>query len=207
MKALQLYYFHDPMCSWCWAFRPLWGEILAKLPDTVRAQRILGGLAPDTDQPMPLEMQAKLRSIWEKIELTVPGTTFNFEFWDKCAPRRSTYGACRAVIAARKQNPQSEEAMILAIQRAYYREARNPADRNTLIALAAEIGLDKPLFALDLESPETQQLLLDEIAFSQQLGVKGFPTLLLENQGVYTNIEHDYVQVEKVLHQIERLNQ
>jgi len=44
---LRLYYFHDPMCSWCWAFRPLWNEIVTGLPENVFAQRILGGLAPD----------------------------------------------------------------------------------------------------------------------------------------------------------------
>jgi putative protein-disulfide isomerase len=55
-------------------------------------------------------------------------------------PRRSTYAACRAVIAARRQNPGYEEKMILAIQQAYYLEARNPADSHTLIELASEIG-------------------------------------------------------------------
>jgi len=82
--SLTLYYFHDPMCCWCWAFRPRWQEIVAGLPDHVRSQRILGGLAPDSDQTMPAEMQAKLKSIWQKIQQTVPGTPFNFEFWEKC---------------------------------------------------------------------------------------------------------------------------
>ncbi len=131
----HLYYFHDPMCSWCWAFRPLWNEIVTGLPENVIAQRILGGLAPDTDQPMPLEMQTKLKGIWQKIQQVVPGTEFNFDFWEKCSPRRSTYQACRAVIAARNQDPANEEAMILAIQHAYYLEAKNPADLSTLIEL------------------------------------------------------------------------
>lgn len=136
----KLYYFHDPMCSWCWAFRPFWNEIVAGLPDNVQCQRILGGLAPDTDQVMPIEMQAKLQGVWQKIQQTVPDTQFNFEFWEKCTPRRSTYAACRAVIAARRQNSQYEETMILAIQQAYYLEARNPADKGALIELANEIG-------------------------------------------------------------------
>ncbi len=105
------------------------------LPENVIAQRILGGLAPDTDQPMPLEMQTKLKGIWQKIQQVVPGTEFNFDFWEKCSPRRSTYQACRAVIAARNQDPANEEAMILAIQHAYYLEAKNPADLSTLIEL------------------------------------------------------------------------
>jgi len=204
--SLTLYYFHDPMCSWCWAFRPRWQEIVEGLPDLVRSQRVLGGLAPDTEQAMPTDMQAKLKGIWQKIQQTVPGTPFNFEFWERCVPRRSTYAACRAVIAARRQNPGYEENMILAIQQAYYLEARNPADRNTLIELANEIGLDRALFSADMESPAVHEELLKEIEFTHRLEVKGFPTLLLEKEGVFTGIQHEYNDVKTVLHQIKRLS-
>jgi len=204
--SLTLYYFHDPMCSWCWAFRPRWQEIVAGLPDLVRSQRVLGGLAPDTEQAMPTDMQAKLKGIWQKIQQTVPGTPFNFEFWERCVPRRSTYAACRAVIAARRQNPGYEENMILAIQQAYYLEARNPADRNTLIELANEIGLDRALFSADMESPAVHEELLKEIEFTHRLEVKDFPTLLLEKEGVFTGIQHEYNDVKAVLHQIKRLS-
>lgn len=199
---LTLYYFHDPMCSWCWAFRPCWQEIVAGLPDNVRSQRVLGGLAPDTDQTMPTAMQVKLMAIWQTIQHTVPGTPFNFEFWEKCVPRRSTYAACRAVIAARRQHPGYEEMMILVIQQAYYLEARNPADSNTLIELAGEIGLDRALFSADMESPAVQEELLKEIEFTRRLEVKGFPTLLLEKEGIFTAIQHDYKDAKAVLHQI-----
>ncbi len=204
---LNLYYFHDPMCSWCWAFRPIWKGIVAALPDNVCGQRVLGGLAPDTDQTMPVDMQAKLQSIWQTIQQTVPGTPFNFEFWEKCIPRRSTYAACRAVIAARRQDPQYEETMILAIQQAYYLEARNPADISTLIELANEVGLDRASFSADMESPAVHEALLKEISFSQRLEVKGFPTLLLEKEGVFTALQHDYRDVKNVLHQVKRLSQ
>ena len=204
---LTLYYFHDPMCSWCWTFRPLWTEIVTVLPDYVKSQRVLGGLAPETDQPMPTDMQAKLKSTWLKIQQTVPGTPFNFEFWEKCAPRRSTYAACRAVIAARRQGPKYEEVMILAIQQAYYLEARNPADRSILIELANEIGLDGSLFSRDLESPTVHEALLKEIELTRSMEIKGFPTLLLNKSGVRTVIQHDYNDVEAVLHQVKQLSQ
>lgn len=202
--SLHLYYFHDPMCSWCWAFRPLWTEIVAGLPDNVIAKRILGGLAPDTNQPMPEEMQAKLKGIWHQIQQAVPGTHFNYAFWGKGTPRRSTYAACRAVIAARKQDSVKEEAMILAIQQAYYLEAKNPADLNTLIELADQIGLDHELFLTDMKSDAVNQVLMQEIEFTQKLNVTGFPTLLLENNGVFTNITYDYEDVKSVLSQVKQ---
>jgi putative protein-disulfide isomerase len=120
-------------------------------------------------------------------------------------PRRSTYAACRAVIAARRQSPDHEEMMILAIQQAYYVEARNPADSNTLSELASEIGLDRALFSADIESPAVQEELLKEIEFTRRREVKGFPTLLLEKEGIFITIQHDYTDAKAVLHQIRRL--
>ncbi|WP_225587458.1 DsbA family protein [Methylomonas fluvii] len=204
---MNLYYFHDPMCSWCWAFRPIWQEVVTRLPDNVVVKRILGGLAPDTDQPMPTEMQAKLKGIWQKIQQPVPGTAFNFDFWTTCIPRRSTYAACRAVIAAREQDSVKEEAMILAIQQAYYLHAKNPADMSTLFALASDIGLDRERFEANMTSAVVNQALMRDIEFTQTLNVKGFPTLLLENQGIVTAIDYDYTSANNALRQIEHLSQ
>ena len=106
-----------------------------------------------------------------------------------------------------RQNPGFEENMILAIQQAYYLQARNPADRSTLIELAHEIGLDGALFSLDLESPAIQEELLKEIELKRRMEIKGFPTLLLKKAGVLTVIQHDYNDVEAVLHQVKRQSQ
>jgi putative protein-disulfide isomerase len=202
-----LYYVHDPMCSWCWAFRPTWQEIKARLPPSIHIHYVLGGLAPDTDQPMPLELQRKIQGIWERIRKEVPNTEFNFDFWKECQPRRSTYPACRAIIAALRQEEKFEEAMILLIQRAYYLQARNPSDDSTLIALAIELGLDKQRFLKDLNSLETQKELTRQIQFSRMLGADGFPSLILKQLESYYPISFDYNEPSAALRQIKKLYQ
>ena len=115
MTSNRLYYAHDPMCSWCWGFRPVWEQLTHRLPSNVRTQRLLGGLAPDNNQPMSEQTRERIQDTWRRIEQRIPGTEFNFDFWEKCQPRRSTYPACRAVIAAGRQGEKQEERMILAI--------------------------------------------------------------------------------------------
>ena len=176
---IRLYYFLDPMCSWCWAFRPALQKIEAELPNGVELVRILGGLAPDTDEPMPEPMREKLQTIWRTIQEKVPGTEFNFRYWEVRTPRRSTHRACRAVIAAAQQDDYGS-AMIDAIQRAYYLEARNPSDRSTLIELAQAMRLNTEQFARNLDHPETQAELDRQIALTKAYEVRGFPTLVLE---------------------------
>jgi len=190
MSGDRLFYIHDPMCSWCRAFQPVWQQLRAQLPDTLTIRYLLGGLAADSDQPMSSAMQRMVSDHWRRIERVVPGTEFNFDFWQHCTPRRSTWPACRAVIAARYQA--AEQAMIQAIGDAYYLQAQNPSDDEVLIACAATIGLDVARFKQDLNSDATRSQLQEEMTHSVALGASGFPSLILERGGQLISIPIDY---------------
>lgn len=194
-----LYIVHDPMCSWCWAFSPVRARLEGRLPEEIGVVRLVGGLAPDSDEPMPLEMRGYLQETWREIQRRVPGTPFNFDFWRTCAPRRSTYPACRAVIAARSQGEFFDPAMTSAIQRAYYTRALNPSDDGTLILLARELGLDVPAFAQVLDSDETRARLHEEIARARAMGADSFPSLVLETANGMTWIPLDYLDEQPML--------
>ena len=194
-----LYYVHDPMCSWCWAFRPTLLKLREALPAEVEFKQLLGGLAPDTDQPMDPAMQQQLQETWRRIQKKLPDTRFNFDFWYKNQPRRATYPACRAVIAARLLDPTTENPMILAIQQAYYLQARNPSDDGVLVQLASEIGLPGDRFAELLKDPQTQALLEEELELARRMGANSFPSLVLQQGMGYWPIPVDYHSVDNIL--------
>jgi putative protein-disulfide isomerase len=148
---------------------------------------------------MPAQMREYVRGQWRQIQRQVPGTRFNFDFWTRCVPRRSTYPACRAVIAARRQGKALDEAMTRAIQRAYYLQARNPSDTETLVDLAVELGLDVPGFQRALVSAEVEEALMDEISATRRMGVRAFPALVLETDGQSRSIEVDYLDPRPML--------
>jgi len=198
----RLYYVHDPMCSWCWGFDAVRKRLLEKLPLSLEVVRLLGGLAPDTDQPMPREMRDYLQQTWHGIEQRIPGTSFNFDFWQVCEPRRSTWPACRAVIAARLQGMGYDEAMTAAIQEAYYLRAMNPADEDTLVTLAAETGLDLARFQRDLRSSAVKEELEAEMQRGRAMGATGFPSLVLELDGAFWPVPVNYTEEEEMLESI-----
>jgi len=200
-----LYYVHDPMCSWCWGFQRVWQQLQAKLPDYIERRLVLGGLAADSAEPMPMALQQSLQAIWRRIEQQIPHVQFNFDFWTQCQPRRSTYPACRAVIAARLQSPSYEAAMILAIQITYYQQAQNPSDDEVLVALAEQIGLDKNQFFQQLNDPDVQQQLVGEISLAKALGAQGFPSLLLLHNGEITRLNLDYNDAKVMIDQVNEL--
>lgn len=191
-----LFHVHDPMCSWCWGYRKTWDQLRAHLDPAIDLVNVVGGLAPDTDQPMPQEQQHTIAGYWQKVAATT-GAEFNFDFWQRCQPRRSTYPACRAVLAARSQG--AEQPMIDAIQRAYYLRAMNPSDNETLVALATELGLDATQFATDLVSTETETALQREFALRRKLDVYSFPSLVLEVPGSTHPIGIDYLDYRPTL--------
>lgn len=190
------------MCSWCWALVPQWQRLVQRLPRDLRIVKLIGGLAPDTDEPMATEMRERLQATWRRIEQTVPGTRFNFAFWTSTSPRRATWPACRAVLAARAQGEEMGEAMLVAIQHAYYLQARNPSDNDTLISLAREIGLNVDVFSRALIAPSTQALLLQEIAEAETLGVDSYPSLVLAINGSRWPVPVDYNSAENMLETI-----
>jgi len=193
-----LVYIMDPMCSWCWAFKPVIEEIRAAFPE-FNVYTLPGGLAPDSSEPMPEAQKVQISSIWKKIESTV-GTTFNHDFWTQCEPRRSTYPTCRALLLARDIGKENE--MIESIQRAYYLNAQNPSDMATLALCAAEIGMDIEPFKQAMVSDELDQRLQQELTFHQRLGVQGFPSLVLKVADRWMGIGLDYKDAKPMIEQI-----
>ena len=199
-----LIYCYDPMCSWCWGFKPTWNQLKQQLAPLIEQGELIleyraGGLAPDSDQPMPIEMQTKLQSVWRNIQQQL-GTEFNFDFWQQCQPRRSTYPACRACLVARQFD--LEAAMISQIQQAYYLNASNPSDLDTLIQCAARIGIDSRVFSEQMEKVQQQQLLEQEVNQARQLGLNSFPSLALIHDQRMLHLDINYQDADALAGQI-----
>ncbi|MFC3700955.1 DsbA family protein [Reinekea marina] len=203
MENSQFYYVHDPMCSWCWAHRPQWDQFKKALESrNIPVEYVVGGLAPDSDKPMPEEQKETVSGYWRKIEALL-GTPFNHDFWNSATPRRSTYPACRAVIAAKSQ--QAEEKMIHALQEAYYLRALNPSDVSTHELLAAELGLDVSKFSNELASNELEAEFNRQLRFAHSMPISGFPSMVLKHNDQWHSIVLDYKDYSGALAQVEEI--
>jgi len=172
---MRFIYVMDPMCAWCHGFQPELDDFLQ--PQSAPAvDWIMGGLAPDNNQPMDPQLQQTIAAYWHQIE-AISRARFNHEYWQVNTPYRSTYAACRAVIAAESLQANSTESMVKAIQAAYYHAAKNPSLPETLIDYATSLGLDPQQFSDAWQSPATEQRFQQHLAITQQLKVQGFPAL------------------------------
>jgi putative protein-disulfide isomerase len=151
---------------------------------------------------MNAELLEMLPKAWQRVHDTL-GAEFNFDFWTECKPRRSTYPACRAVLAAGLQDQYDE--MINAIQNAYYLRAMNPSDLDTLEQLADELGLDVQKFQADIHSDEIESMLMEQVALARNSPIDGFPSLVLEKDGQQVPIIRDYKDHEPSIEHIRTL--
>ena len=190
------------MCSWCWAFKPIWDSVKEALLGKVEVDYLLGGLAPDSNQPMPIETREYVKGNWKRIQEMIPDTRFNYDFWTSCEPKRSTYPACRAVICAKQQHPDFENLMIYGIQKSYYLEAQNPSNDDVLINIAESLGLDTDKFRIDLKSSQINEILLDEIKLTRSMDINSMPSLALQINGSLKGIDIDYLDANYIIKQI-----
>ena len=197
-----LYYLYDPMCSWCWGFKSVWDEVKTHLQDEVNIVYVVGGLAPETQEPMAAEMRTYLQQVWHKVTEHT-GVTFNHDFWSMNTPKRSTYPACKAVLVARQNG--LELQMYAAIQQLYYQQAGNPSEYESLYDLAEGLGLERRQFIEQIHSDEIAALLQQEIMLTEQLGAQGLPSLVLVRDKTAHFIEHSYTDVEENLRKIRSL--
>jgi putative protein-disulfide isomerase len=191
----QLIYIHDPMCSWCWGFRPVFTQLLELLPENTAVRYVMGGLAPDNDQPMSAATRVYIQKMWHAVEKRT-NANFNHDFWTLCQPRRSTYPACRSVIAAGLQRTEAIPEMIYTVQKAYYLQARNPSDLDVLVSLAGEIGLDTQRFKNDIVSHQVEMLLQRDFDTRRQLGVMSFPSVMLASAGSTYCLSNGYSPIQ-----------
>ncbi|SFP61468.1 putative protein-disulfide isomerase [Nitrosomonas cryotolerans] len=202
MSDTRLFYIYDPMCSWCYAFNTSWAALRKDLPASIRVIGLLGGLAPDTKEPMPVSMRDMIQQVWRRIEESIPNAEFNHDFWRLNTPFRSTYPACRAILVARKQDMALESKMLQAIQTAYYQNAKNPSLLTILQECATEVGLDANKFIKDLTDPIIDCELQREIKYARSMNVFSYPSLRLVHNETQFPITVDYLNHHSMIDEI-----
>ena len=172
-----LYYFGDPMCSWCWGFKPVLEQIDREYPE-LRRVTVMGGLRGGDPVPMDEDLAGMIQNAWQRIA-EATGQPFNHDFWRRHRPLATTWPACRAVLTARELDPARQWPFMVGMFEAYFTQALDPSRRETHLAVAEAQGFDLQRFGALLDSPRIEEALSRDLAITQRYGVTGFPTVVL----------------------------
>lgn len=173
----HLVYIADPMCSWCYGFAPVIEAITDQFRYRLPTFLVMGGLRAGNTKAMSVADRESIRGHWQRVQATT-GQPFDYGFFDRQDFVYDTEPACRAVVTMRLLNPDIALAFFHRVQNAFYSEGRDTTDDATLGDIAAECGVDRAAFLLEMCSEEARASTQADFLLAQRAGVTGFPTLL-----------------------------
>ena len=179
MNEPLLWYFADPMCSWCWGFSPVIEVVRNEYRDRMKIALVLGGLRPGETAPMTVDGREEILHHWRQVRERT-GQAFHFE---GAMPEGFVYDtepASRAVVAVGGIEPESIFAIFQAIQLAFYAAGRDVTQLGVLTDLAAKLGVTPIRFLPAFDSDEAKAKTRAHFKQARQADVLGFPTLILQ---------------------------
>ena len=202
--ALNLVYFADPMCSWCYGFGPVIAELAERFGDRLGLQVVMGGLRAGNTEPMTDKDKDYVRGAWTKVGQAT-GQPFDPSFFDRETFIYDTEPACRAVVTARGLKADMALPMLARVSRAFYAEARDMTAPDEIAEVAEEAGFDRAAFTSAFASPAAQNATFRDFLTAQELGIRGFPTLIAgsDDKG-YALVTNGYRPLEDLADPIAR---
>lgn len=176
----EIIYIGDPMCSWCWGFAPVLDEILTRHGQHAGLKIIVGGLRPGTASPMDEPTKSAIRSHWEHVN-KASGQPFDYAFFDRDGFVYDTEPAARAVVVVRNMAPAKEFSFFKALQEAFYSRNEDITRDVTYLPILRSEGIDETEFYERFDTDEMRSETLQDFSQSRELGIRGFPSVVLRN--------------------------
>ncbi len=176
-----LWYFADPMCSWCWGFAPVMQALRDAYRERLQFALMLGGLRPGTQASMTAALRAEILHHWHAVAERT-GQPFVF---DGALPEGFVYDtepACRAVVAVGELAPAVIFDYFHSVQHAFYAEGRDVTQATVLTDLAQRHGIGAATFLVCFESPAVQRKTRAHFERTRARGVRAFPTVVLQRE-------------------------
>lgn len=192
----KLIYVGDPMCSWCYGFAPQLEKVVEAYESKMEIELVTGGLRPYFDKPMN-EMKDFLSHHWEDVH-KASQQPFQYGILDRTDLTYDTEPACRAVVVVRSMDAEKECEFFKMTQEAFYFHNKDLRLAESYDAILDALKLDKEVFANKFNSAEYKALVRKDFERAAELGVQGFPSLLLQSGDKVTIISNGYTSAENV---------
>jgi len=189
-------YVGDPMCSWCYGFAPEISEVKEALPDH-EFKLVMGGLRPGGTETNE-DLGEFLAHHWKDVEKRT-SQPFNYDVLKDETLVYDTEPACRAVVVARAMNPVIELEFFKDVQKTFYVDGANMRVVDTYLPLAKAYGLDEAEFKKQFESDEMKYETRSDFQLSAEMGIKGFPSVVVRHNGQLFMVSNGYTTAEDLL--------
>jgi putative protein-disulfide isomerase len=202
--TLEMVYFADPMCSWCYGFAPVISALAERFEARLPLRLVMGGLFAGNQKAMRGVDKDYIRQAWTQVGAAT-GQPFDMDFFARANFSYDTEPACRAVVTVRRMLPPLALPFMGRLQQAFYAENRDVTSATEISDVAEEAGLERTAFGAMFGAAQTRNETFRDFLSAQELGIRGFPTLIAGSQKKgYALVSNGYRPLEDLLQPLER---
>jgi putative protein-disulfide isomerase len=201
-KTMKLYYVYDGLCGWCYGFSPVITAFDTKYNNELAIEAIPGGMITgDRVGPIGEVLSFLSPEDFKRVE-DYTGVRYGKNFMEGLLKDgTSTFTSipsATALMLFKELKPADQVAFAGELLKMVYQDGHAPMDYTAYGTLAEQFGLDATDFSTKMQ--EDKYLKAAEQAFVQasNLGVNGYPTLILEEDGKRIVIARGYVGMEQL---------
>ncbi|TLZ67193.1 MAG: methyltransferase domain-containing protein [Methanobacteriota archaeon] len=178
---IEIVHFADPWCWWSWGLEPVLQRLREVYGDNLRVTYKMGGQF-ETLEGWMREYGVDERSTVDWIVESVAMTNMPLQpDYYRRTGVQSSFPACRAFKAAQIQSEDLAARYFRRMMEAFALECR-PGKDETLLLLAAEVGLDAERLRRDMDSKRVQEAFEADREEMAKSGVN-YMSLLIRNRG------------------------
>lgn len=184
-KTIDLYYVTDPICSHCWALEPVLRKFVHQYGHYFNMHTLMGGLLEKWgDGPVdpangisgPSDVAGHWREVGEHSRMPIDGTVW----YDN--PITSSFIPSRVYKVIQKNHPELANTFLRRAREELFAFNKNIAQDDVLVGIINQVGLDGEAIVNQSKLPEADTALHEDFQLVRQLGVRGFPTIVMMNE-------------------------
>lgn len=192
-----LWYFGDPMCSWCWGFAPVVSAIRERYAAQLGFELVMGGLRPGTTEPVTPAFRDEILHHWHEVQRRTH-QPFRFDGAFREGYVYDTEPPSRAVTAVATLDHAAAFAYFKSVQSAFYADGQDVTQVDVLAALAIAQGIDDAAFRAQFDTDTIKQRTWDQFRETAQAGIRGFPTVVLQDESGVSLLTAGYQPLESL---------
>ena len=179
---VTLLYCHDALCGWCYGFSPVLQSFVAEYAADFTPVAIAGGMITGPRIGPIGEVAPYIKTAYRDVERRT-GVTFGEGFLRGVLEEGTTVFTsippARALAALKTLAPDRQLTFAHRVQTAIYHTGIDPSDEDAYAEIATDLGVDEAAFRQSYTSTDSQTVAERDFALCRQLGVTGFPTVVL----------------------------
>lgn len=201
MEKLKLIYIYDALCGWCYGFSPVMSAFAEKHKADIDIQVVSGGMIRG-DRVGPIgEVAAYIKDAYKTVEDST-GVQFGKAFLEDILEEGSTIftsiPSSIALAVFKTLKPALSLDFAADLQKAIYQDGIAPQDIEAYANRAANYGIDATQFKEMMQQDTFLTMAEEDFTLTQQMGVNGFPTIILHNGDKAVMMARGYLPLERL---------